>query len=278
MRTLVHLSDLHFGRVDAAIVEPLVAQIAAIAPDAVVVSGDLTQRAKADEFRQARAFLDRLPRPQIVVPGNHDVPLYRVWERFLSPFGKYRRLVDNELEPQYVDDEMAIIGINTARSLTFKGGRINEEQVEAIHRRLEPLDQRLMKLVVTHHPFDLPDDPGKSDDLVGRARMAMETFGRCGVDLLLAGHLHASQAGDTADSDPHGGFSALAVQAGTATSTRGRGESNSFNALRLDAGEVVVERHVWQPEQLTFAVERVERFRRTEGRWRDLGPARPIKD
>ena len=89
MRTLVHLSDLHFGRVDAELIEPLLVSVADAKPDLVVISGDLTQRARKRQFEAARAFLDRLPRPRIVVPGNHDVPLYRVWERFLSPLGKY---------------------------------------------------------------------------------------------------------------------------------------------------------------------------------------------
>ncbi|MEO8082131.1 MAG: metallophosphoesterase family protein [Caldimonas sp.] len=270
MRTLVHISDLHFGRVDAALLDPLVARIAGIGPDAVVVSGDLTQRARADEFRQARAFLDRLPAPRIVVPGNHDVPLYRVWERFLSPLGKYRRLVDADLEPVFVDDEMAIVSINTARAFTFKGGRINEEQVEAIRRRFEPLGQGLVKVVVTHHPFDLPDDPGSDKGLVGRAGTAMEAFASCGVDLLLAGHLHASQAGDTAGRYELAGFAALAVQAGTATSTRARGEENSFNVLRLAADEITVERQTWRPATASFEHARSERFRRTDARWREV--------
>ena len=103
MRTLVHLSDLHFGRTDPALIEPLLASIAAIAPDLVVVSGDLTQRARAAQFAEARAFLDRIAQPRIVVPGNHDVPLYRVWERFLSPLGKYKKHIGSDLEPTFVD-------------------------------------------------------------------------------------------------------------------------------------------------------------------------------
>ena len=267
MRTLVHLSDLHFGRVDARVVEALVARVGRLGADAVVVSGDLTQRARAAEFRQARAFLDRLPRPQIVVPGNHDVPLYRVWERFLSPLGKYRRFIDATLEPALVDAEMAVIGVNTARSLTFKSGRIDEAQVEAIRRRLEPLGTSRIKVVVTHHPFDLPETPG-GEALVGRAAMAMEAFARCGVDLLLAGHLHASHAGDTSARYELPGFAALAVQAGTATSTRARGEANAFNVLRLRRDEIEVERHVWQDDAARFAVGRSDRFRRSEARWR----------
>jgi len=267
MRTLVHLSDLHFGRIDEATLEPLAALIERIAPDVVVVSGDLTQRARKAQFEEARAYLERLPKPQIVVPGNHDVPLYRVWERFFNPLGKYRSHFSADLEPSFIDDEIAVIGINTARSLAFKNGRINEEQVESIQRRFAPLGEALTKVVVTHHPFDLPDAPEKDEELVGRARMAMDAFSRCGVDLLLAGHLHTSQAGDTSDRYELPGYAALAVQAGTATSTRGRGESNSFNVLRIANREIAVERQVWQPEANAFALERTERFRRDDNRW-----------
>ena len=266
MRTLVHLSDLHFGRIDAAILRPLEARVAALAPDLVVVSGDLTQRAKVAEFRQARAFLDRLPTPQVVVPGNHDVPLYRVWERFGRPFGNYRRHVSLELEPAFVDEEMAVIGINTARALTFKNGRINTAQVETLRRRLEALDPDLVKVVVTHHPFDLPVTTERAE-LVGRARMAMTSFSRCGIDLLLAGHFHTSRAGDTAARWELPGYAALAVQAGTATSTRERGETNSFNCLRIASADVAIERWQWNNASKVFELGPTERFVHAANGW-----------
>jgi 3',5'-cyclic AMP phosphodiesterase CpdA len=266
MRTLVHLSDLHFGRVDAELIEPLLVAVADANPDLVVISGDLTQRARKREFEEARAFLDRLPRPQIVVPGNHDVPLYRVWERFLSPLGKYERFIGADLEPSFVDAEIAVIGINTARSLTFKNGRINKDQMKTIHRHLDPLPESVTKVVVTHHPFDLPDQEGDLE-LVGRARKAMKVFSDCGVDLLLAGHFHTSEAGETSGHYGMAGYSALVVQAGTATSTRGRGEQNSFNVLRVESDEIEVERQEWQPAGGAFTVAAVERFVRSGERW-----------
>src|SRR6266478_4554390 len=113
MRSIVHLSDIHFGRVDAAVVGPLIEAINQIAPDVVAVSGDLTQRARSHQFKEARAFLDSLPRPQIVVPGNHDIPLHNVFLRFAQPFRKYRRYITDEMRPFYADDEIAILGVNT---------------------------------------------------------------------------------------------------------------------------------------------------------------------
>src|ERR1700730_9132414 len=117
MRTLVHLSDLHFGRVDERVIGPLISAVTEIKPDLVAISGDLTQRARSEQFREARAFLDALPQPQIVRAGNHDVPLHNIFTRFLRPLAKYKRYITDDLQPVYSDDEMVVVGVNTARSL-----------------------------------------------------------------------------------------------------------------------------------------------------------------
>jgi 3',5'-cyclic AMP phosphodiesterase CpdA len=266
LKTLVHLSDVHFGRVDAAVVAAIVPLVHSLGPDVVVVSGDLTQRAKPDEFRAARRFLDDLPGPQIVVPGNHDVPLYNVFQRFVQPLTKYRRFITRDMEPFYQDAEIAVIGLNTARSLTFKDGRVNEDQMRRLHDRLAPLDDSLLKIVVTHHPFELPAG-FQETDLVGRATAAMETFLRAGADVLLAGHLHTSHIASTATRYPVQGRSALVVQAGTATSTRGRGETNSFNRIRSHGDRLQVDRWSWSPERGRFEEASSEQFDRTEAGW-----------
>ena len=269
MKTIAHLSDLHFGRIDEATLEPVVRALEEARPDLVAVSGDLTQRAREEQFRAARAFLDALPRPQIIVPGNHDVPLYRVWERFLAPLDKYRRFITEDLEPYYADDEIAVVGINTARSLTFKNGRVNTRQVERIREHLCALDDSVTKIVVTHHPFDVPAGHD-ADDLVGRAALAMEALARCGADLLLAGHLHVGRTGHTAERYKIAGHSALVVQAGTATSTRHRGEANSFNVVRVQHPYVQVERLAWQPDAVRFAPASSETFQHTPDGWARL--------
>ena len=124
-RTIVHLSDLHFGRVDPAILPALRRAVAVAAPDLVAVSGDITQRARIAEFKAAAHFLETLPAPLLVVPGNHDLPLYNVLLRWLSPLDRYRRFITSDLAPFYEDAEIAVLGVNTARALTFKDGRIN---------------------------------------------------------------------------------------------------------------------------------------------------------
>jgi len=266
MRTLVHLSDLHFGRVDDELLAPLRALIEGIAPDVVVVSGDLTQRAKSEEFEAARAYLDTLPGPQIIVPGNHDISLYNVFRRFLQPLTRYKRYITDDLEPTHIDAEIAVLGINTARSLTFKDGRVNHEQVASMRAAFADLDPAVTRVVVTHHPFDLPQTED-DDDLVDRAPMAMQAFAEVGVDLLLAGHLHLSHAGNTADRYKINDFAALVVQAGTATSTRGRGEVNSFNVLRIERERIEVDRYGWDIIGKQFAKMQTETFMRSANVW-----------
>ncbi|RFB73269.1 MULTISPECIES: metallophosphoesterase family protein [unclassified Herbaspirillum] len=266
MRTIVHLSDLHFGRIDEALIAPIIAQIHELAPDLIVVSGDLTQRARSEQFREARQFLDALPQPQIVVPGNHDIPLFNVAARFFSPLTKYRRHITEQLQPIFIDEEIAVIGINTARSLTIKDGRVNDRQIEIARRELAAVDDQVVKIIVTHHPFDLPPGP-QHHDLVGKALPAMRAFAICGADVLLAGHVHTSSAASSAARYDIQGYSALVVQAGTATSTRSRGETNSFNVLRVEAHHIVVERMHWQVEQGKFVLGATDAFEQRGNEW-----------
>jgi 3',5'-cyclic AMP phosphodiesterase CpdA len=265
MRTIVHLSDLHFGRLDARVVEPLLAAIRDVSPELIAISGDLTQRARRTQFAAARAFIRSLEHPYLVVPGNHDVPLYDVARRFLRPLARYKRFVAVDLEPAHVDAEIAVVGLNSARSLTFGRGRLNRRQIEHAAERLRGLDPRLIKIVVTHHPFDLPDDYG-AEHLVGRARHAMAEFAKVGADLFLAGHLHVSHIGRTAERYKIAGHSALVVQAGT-ISSRLRGEPNSFNVLRVNRPDITVARHAWDDATEGFVAGPARRFRHGAEGW-----------
>jgi 3',5'-cyclic AMP phosphodiesterase CpdA len=269
MRTLVHLSDLHFGRVDPELLDPLRELVHRIAPTVVVVSGDLTQRAKSEQFEEAKAWLDTLPGPQIIVPGNHDISLYNVFRRFVLPLDRYKRHITEDLDPVYIDDEIAVLGVNTARSLTWKDGRVNKEQVDKIRSTLAGLPQDVTRVVVTHHPFDLPKG-AEEDDLVDRAHMAMDVFADVGVDLLMAGHLHQSHAGNTQARYKISEYAALVVQAGTATSTRGRGEVNSFNVIRIESQKIEVDRYGWDSVHKQFQLLATEKFMRSGNVWAEV--------
>jgi 3',5'-cyclic AMP phosphodiesterase CpdA len=210
--------------------------------------------------------LDALPRPQIVVPGNHDVPMYDLFARFFKPLTKYQRYITHDLEPFYFDGEIAVLGINTARSLTIKHGRINEAQMARIRERLCAYGDEIIKILVTHHPFDLPPGYDQSE-LVGRARLAMGALAICRVDVLLAGHLHISHTIQTAKRYRIASYSALVVSAGTATSSRHRGEHNAFNVLYINHPCIQVMRLTWQPERADFICSLSEDFVHTSEGW-----------
>ncbi|MFN3324764.1 MAG: metallophosphoesterase family protein [Bryobacteraceae bacterium] len=262
-RVIVHLSDLHFGRVDPRVLAPLVRTVYRLDPNLVAVSGDLTQNARHSEFFEASRFLRLLPQPQIVVPGNHDMAFLNPFRRATQGLNLYHHYITQEREPFFRDPEVAVLGLNTARIALWRGGRINEKQVMELQRRMRQLNEGVTRVLVTHHPFDLPARYGSSR-LVGR-RMIEKVLAH--VDLLLAGHMHISHAAPTAERHKVEGQSAVFVQAGTATSTRVRGEANSFKVIRVERPRVTVEQYAWEPGHEEFTLLASSCFRHTPGGW-----------
>jgi predicted phosphodiesterase len=248
VRTLAHLSDLHFGRVDRALLEPLRRRLKALSPDLVLISGDLTQRARPEQFREARAFLDSLPQPQLVVPGNHDVPLYNVLARFLAPLARYRGIISRDPEPGFVDGEIAVLGINTTRSFVFKGGRVSAAQFERVREALERVGAGRTRILVSHHPTT-----------------ALAKLGDC-VDILVSGHRHATRIGYAGERCQITERCALMVEAGTATSWRTREEPNGFNLLRIERRRIEVDHYLIQAGNFVRAA--TEAFSREAGGWK----------
>jgi 3',5'-cyclic AMP phosphodiesterase CpdA len=266
MRTLIHLSDLHFGQTDPAIVRPLLDFIQITKPDLVAVSGDLTQRARTEQFLEARKFLDAIPFPKVVVPGNHDVPLHNVFARLFRMLDRFRRYISEDLEPFYVDKEIAVAGVNTTRALTGKNGRINRRQLEKLRARFATVPPTHVKIVVTHHPFDLP--PGVDGDrVILRAKLAMKVLAQIPVDMLLAGHFHVGGTTRTTTRYKIDNYSALIVASGTTISTRGRGQPNSLNVIQIELPTATIAQYRWRSERGAFDLFSTERFVRTANGW-----------
>jgi 3',5'-cyclic AMP phosphodiesterase CpdA len=271
-QTLLHLSDLHFDHVEREVLEPLVRFAHDLRPDHVVVSGDLTQRARRAELVHARAFLDRLPQPLLVVPGNHDIPLYDVLARLFRPRAGYRRHVSRVTQPLQRGEGACILGLDTSRAWRFKEGSVNRAQIDLVRRSFAGVSPDTLKVVATHHPFDPPPEE-PHHRVVGNAREAMRAMLDARVDLVLSGHLHRSRASHSAHRFEMQGHSAVLVQAGTATSTRTRGEENSFNVIRAGGGEMTIERRTWSDASRAFTPTDVDVFRRTATGWARVEPS-----
>ena len=262
---ICHLSDLHFGHHDTQLADGLADDLMSQRPDLVVVSGDFTQVGSDREFRAARAFLNTLAVPVFAVPGNHDVPAQNLVRRFLDPYGLYRRYVAIDLEPFIEMDGVAIAGIKTSRrmraGLNWAHGAISRSQLEQLERRFEKASPNAVRVVVAHHPLMQPETIGeKAMRLVKRADLALETFSRLGVRLVLSGHFHLSyvrkheQPGTVAEGAPAGMRQAalspiLVAQASSTISTRLRGEPNGYNLIDIEGGKITVTVRYWNSER-----------------------------
>lgn len=241
MRSIAHVSDLHFGRHDPDVVSGLATDIAQAQVDLVVVSGDLTQRARSREFAAALQFLSSLSCPFVAVPGNHDIPLYNPLRRLGSPFSAYLRHFGDPM-PRHFDAELAVLGFNTAVGFTWKGGLVRHSQVAALREWARQAGPRL-RVVFAHHPFSVAPSGGHS--LVRRSALAIQAMEMEGVDLLLTGHHHMAGHSESRAFAVGGPRRLVIVQAGTATSHRMRGEPNSYNLVHADARLIRVERRDW---------------------------------
>ena len=280
MPRLIHLSDLHFGAHEQRLVDAVAERVDEEKPDLVVISGDFTQRARTEQFKEACDFLERLRdagHDVLAVPGNHDVPLYDVFRRFLSPLTRYQRYIDDTLCPVHELPGVTVVGVNTARSLTFSDGRINQEQIGFVREAFSRSDPNALRVLVTHHPlFALPvGETGEVKRAVGRSELALDAAAESGVDMLLAGHHHTASAHSARDLVTRAG-PALVVQAGTATSVRLRDENQSFNRIDVEGDAVMLTLQSWSDNK--FESSTAQKYVREGDHWRIAGAEKSINE
>jgi 3',5'-cyclic AMP phosphodiesterase CpdA len=261
MITLAHISDLHFGRENPQLVKGLLENLELIEPQLVVISGDLTQRARRSEFLAARAFLDSLQWPFIVIAGNHDISADNLAERFFHPWRKWHLYIGSALEPVVRGEDLITIGINTARksgySLDWSRGRINHRQIEAVAEHLADENEEKLRVIVAHHPFWIPEKY-RHRRIVGGRDIALLKLKKAGIDIILSGHIHLAYT--------HVLNGLIISHAGTTISSRLEVDyPNSFKIIRGDRQRLSVETIEWGGE--SFAREEEQIFKRTQGEW-----------
>jgi len=235
MTLLLHLSDLHFGRTDPYALSALRAKVADLDPDALVVTGDLTQSGRRNEFEAAAAYLGGLQKPVAVVPGNHDAPVYSLLERFAHPWRRFTRHFGPTAPRAWDFRDVSIIGVNSARRaaprLNWSYGKLRRADIQQAAAMARMRSGERLVMAATHHPFAL--GPGRAGaERVGRADLAVNAFVDAGVSVVLTGHVHNASIAILPGTDD----ALLSISAGSATSTRQRGETASFTALFVEAG------------------------------------------
>ena len=266
MRKIAHLSDMHFGSHEPLVTSDLVKSVRAEKPDLVVLSGDFTQRARRWQFRAARDFVNELPEPKLVIPGNHDMPLFNIAARLFWPFWGYNKFIEplGIAGAAYRDEEMAVIGLNTARRFTGKNGRISEQQVERVHEFFRDLGESVTRILVTHHPLGQIANE-VFVDLAFRSGLAFPRVVEAGAQMMLSGHHHRCLSGTVEETEDK--EQALIVYAGTANSTRTReGDGNTYNLISIDGFDVDVRVMRWVPGS-GFKEGRRSRYRNAADGW-----------
>ena len=252
MSVLLQISDLHFGTEQATVVQALEALSSQQRPDLLVVSGDITQRARASQFRKARALTDRLGLPLLAIPGNHDIPLFNIGARLMHPYARHCEAFGDELEPVHASPELLVVCVNTTRWYRHKNGEVSTEQIERVARRLASAERGQLRVVVVHQPVAALHDDDVHNLLRGRAA-ALQHWAAAGADLVMGGHIHLPYV----IALPDLARPMWAVQAGTAVSSRVRdGVPNSVNLLRwghgAPAGRCLIERWDYAAVSQTF--------------------------
>jgi 3',5'-cyclic AMP phosphodiesterase CpdA len=252
---IVQLSDTHFGTEVPAVAAALRRSLRAQPIDLLILSGDITQRARADQFRAARAFIDALQPPTapplLAVPGNHDIPLLDLPRRLLSPYGRYAAFFGSDLQPVFENERVLVIGVDATRRYRHIDGQIDARQIDAVAQRLQRTAPDKIRVVVAHQPFDAVAASDEKNRVHGGGA-ALQRWADSGLDLVLGGHIHYPFARPLRQRYPQLAGDAWVVQAGTAISRRVRsGKPNSFNRLSIGADRAALKIERWDYDGAT---------------------------
>lgn len=236
MTVLLHISDTHFGTEQAPVVKALQALVRDQKPDGLILSGDITQRARSAQFAAARAFVDSLGIAQVLtLPGNHDIPLYNLAARLFYPYAGYTKVFGDDLEPELEFGDVLVVGVNTTRPHRHKDGAVSARQVNRVVKRMHGARREQLRVVVTHQPACVMRPEDEKDRLHG-GEVAVQSWARAGADLVLGGHIHLPFVSDLCARVTGTPRALYCVQAGTAVSHRVRhGTPNSVNMIRWEA-------------------------------------------
>lgn len=255
MTCLLHISDPHFGTEQNKVPAALLRLAQQQRPDHVLLSGDITQRARPAQFAAARAFVDQLPAPVLTVPGNHDIPLIiNLFTRLFHPYRNYAREFGSDLEPVLETDQLLVVSVNSTKPARHKNGEVTDKQIARVTARLKQAKPGQLRIVMQHHPVRAIEESDQSNLLIGRAQ-AIPEWVDAGLDLLLAGHIHLPYIRPlSGNNSPRTGWTA---QAGTAVSQRVRDNiPNSVNLIRHECHqglhECSVERWDYNAERDAF--------------------------
>lgn len=252
MATLVHASDLHFGSHDSDCVPALLEAIGEIAPEVVVISGDLTTAGRHSEFKQASEFIRAIEAPVVCTPGNHDIPAFSLWERFTNPLGRYRKWISPIAYTRYRSASLALIAATSARpwdlSWNWSHGRLSKVQAQRVDRFLRSTQETPFRALVVHHPFVVPDDMPAFRTIRGSEPM-LRALAQHKANLVLSGHLHRSFSASRAIQLDAAEGQVEILQAATATSVRHRNQPNAFNVIRVENGSFSVSQWIFERGQ-----------------------------